>query len=68
MSKNTLNLLGIVITIVIGTYYYNSRCSACGLNEKKEVETTKVLPKISPHTFSFGDGNYTYSTSDNFNF
>jgi len=67
-------LLGIFITILIGTYFYMTCCSSCGLAmanedqiEETVIETTEV-PQATSYPFAFSDGAYTYNASDNFNF
>ena len=73
MGKLTY-LLGIIITILIGTYFYMTCCSSCGMamaenvpTEEKQVEVPAAVEATS-YPFAFGDGDFAYNTSDNFNF
>lgn len=73
MTKKTTYLLGILITILVGTYFYISCCSSCGAgNEEVLIEETIVVPEAPPeptsYPFSFQDGDYSYNVNDNFNF
>ncbi|EAR02977.1 OmpA family protein [Maribacter sp. HTCC2170] len=71
MTKRTTNLLGIIITILAGTYFYITCCSECGMQSKEEPEKeviTSIEPKATSFPFSFSDGDFTYSANDNFNF
>ncbi|MDB2606838.1 OmpA family protein [Zobellia sp.] len=74
MKNTTLYLLGIIITIVVGTYFYFSCCSSCGVATtqkevpKEQVTPAPVAPKITSYPFALGDGDFAYSTEDNFNF
>ena len=45
MSKKTTNLLGIIIAIIAGTYFYIALCSEC--SSKQEETSTNTT---SPHT------------------
>ena len=70
----TSYLIGILVTILIGTYFYLTCCSSCGMamageepmREKEAVEPE--APKATSYPFAFSDGDYTYNASDNFNF
>ncbi len=71
MSKTTTNLLGIIITILAGTYFYITCCSECGTTQKVEPVKEATVPVESNATslpFAFSDGDFTYSANDNFNF
>lgn len=73
MKKTTLYLLGIILTIVVGTYFYLSCCSYCGIITQKEAPKEKIvskppLPKTTSYPFDFSDGDFAYTTQDNFNF
>ncbi len=78
MSKKTYYLLGIALTIILGTIlYYFLCCSACcneGKCKNKPTETKRVVkPKIenaAKNAFSIKDanGNFSIKTNDNFNF
>ena len=72
MTKTTTNLLGIIITILAGTYFYITYCSSCGAKAKEEpVQKEVVAPvgaKPTSYPFAFSDGDFTYNVNDNFNF
>lgn len=71
MTKKTTNLLGIIITILAGTYFYITCCSECGMSSQKEPQKevmAPVVPEATSYPFAFSDGDFTYSTNDNFNF
>ncbi|WP_276168902.1 OmpA family protein [Zobellia alginiliquefaciens] len=74
MKNTTLYLLGIIITILVGTYFYFSCCSYCGtiVSQKEEPEKSvtpaPVAPKATSYPFALGAGDFAYSTEDNFNF
>ncbi|MBU2948478.1 OmpA family protein [Zobellia uliginosa] len=74
MKNTTLYLLGIIITIIVGTYFYFSCCSYCGAvatqkeESKEQVAPAPVAPKITSYPFALDDGDFAYSTEDNFNF
>lgn len=44
MTKKTTNLLGIIITILAGTYFYITCCSECGMSSKKESDKEVMAP------------------------
>ncbi|SDE71837.1 OmpA family protein [Cellulophaga baltica] len=70
MTKKTFYLLGIIITILLGTYFFMTCCSCC--EETTEITETKVaeesLPEATAYPFKFSDGSFSYETNDNFNF
>jgi OOP family OmpA-OmpF porin len=70
MTKKTIYLLGVIITILLGTYFFMTCCSCCG--ETTEITETKVieetLPEATTHPFKFSDGSFSYDANDNFNF
>ncbi|GAA4235387.1 hypothetical protein GCM10022291_17130 [Postechiella marina] len=78
MSKKTAYLLGILLTIILGTIlYYFLCCSICCGKENcknKTVETKQVdAPKIKDATrnafaITDADGNFSIKQNDNFNF
>ena len=71
MTKKTTNLLGIIITILAGTYFYITCCSECGLSSKEvpqEEVMAPVVPEPTSYPFAFSDGDFTYNVNDNFNF
>ncbi|WP_244526689.1 OmpA family protein [Pseudozobellia thermophila] len=66
------NLLGIVITILAGIYFYITCCSSCGIGVAEEPAKLVMVqpeePEITSYPFSVGDGTFSYETEDNFNF
>ncbi|WP_130735680.1 OmpA family protein [Flavobacterium sp. J27] len=78
MSKKVLYLLGIVITILIGTWLYTAfccnRCTVDTLLPEKNKESKKESVQSKKETssrksgFSFSSPNTNYYCSENFNF
>ncbi|MDT0606481.1 OmpA family protein [Croceitalea rosinachiae] len=73
MTRNLSYLLGIIITILIGTYFYFTCCSDCRLattdNEQAHEEIIPVTePQPTSFPFSVKDGEYAFEVNDNFNF
>ncbi len=74
MSKKTLYLLLIILTILAGTYFYIHCCSTCGnnvdenINDKEKVVETPITPQATSYPFSINNGDFTYSNPDNINF
>lgn len=65
MVKNTTNLIGILITILVGFYFYINFCGECN-KVKKEVNAPRL--KVISYPLAFSDGDFTYSANENFNF
>ncbi|MBC3845948.1 OmpA family protein [Winogradskyella echinorum] len=77
MSKKTSYLLGILITIIIGTLLYCYLCDDCYCNPNKEVETEETNIVAEPEVISAtrnafaisdADGDFNIKINDNFNF
>ncbi|MGD1947027.1 MAG: OmpA family protein [Croceivirga sp.] len=75
MTRDLSYLIGIIITMLIGTFLYFTLCSDCQLatteNETVEQETVPVkVPEPNPTSFpfAFSDGDFGYNVADNFNF
>ncbi len=73
MTKTTTNLVGILITILAGIYFFVTYCSECRVsNEESTVVEDNTpppeVPMASSFPFAFSDGAYSFSTNDNFNF
>lgn len=70
--KTTTYLVGMLITILVGTYFYITLCSECGIKtEPTPVEEKVIAPppsKATSYPFAFSNGDYTYDTNDNYNF
>ncbi len=73
MTKTTTNLIGILLTILAGTYLYFMLCSSCGLGGAVADEPVKeavipAVPEATSYPFAFSDGAYAYNDNDNYNF
>ncbi|WP_299126679.1 OmpA family protein [uncultured Winogradskyella sp.] len=77
MSKKTSYLLGILLTIIIGTLLYCYLCDGCYCNPNKSVETedTKIVAEpevesVTRNAFAISDanGDFDIKINDNFNF
>lgn len=76
MSKKTSYLLGILLTIIVGTFFYWKLCCNCNCNKKEnkpKVESNIVVPeskKATKFPFNIKDpnGNLSLKVDDNFNF
>ena len=75
MTRNLTYLLGMIITILAGIYFFNSCCNICGgqtVDDKDKTTKEEIVPLKEPdassYPFSFNDGDYTYDVQDNFNF
>lgn len=72
MTNRTTYLLGILVTILAGTYFYITYCSECGMQVKKEpvkeVVAVPSEPEATSYPFAFSNGDYAYNENDNYNF
>ncbi|WP_299434261.1 OmpA family protein [uncultured Maribacter sp.] len=71
MTKTTTNLLGIIITILAGIYFYITCCSECGTAVKEEPAKQAIVPAeptATSYPFAFSDGDYAFNENDNYNF
>lgn len=76
MSKTTTNLLGLLITILAGIYFFVTYCSECNkdkgadftLEREKEVVSTPTVLEVTSYPFAFSDGDFSYNVKDNFNY
>ena len=73
MTRNLSYLIGIIITILIGTFLYFTLCSDCQLTTaENETVEEEIVPMKAPDPtsfpFAFKDGDYGYEVADNFNF
>ncbi len=83
MSRKTAYLLGILLTILIGTYFYWNFCCggdvSSGANHNKEelVDTgtrgedanaSKVSATSNPFSLNDSEGDFSFNSNDNFNF
>lgn len=73
MARNLAYLIGIILTILIGIYFYNSCCNWCN-NEQAEIEPQKeeiiveTVPEATSFPFAVSDADFSYEVNDNFNF
>lgn len=71
MTKTTTYLLGILITILAGSYFFYTCCSECG-KVSDSSGTIKVeapiLTEATSFPFAFADGTFEYNVNENFNF
>ncbi|MCL5246579.1 OmpA family protein [Cellulophaga sp. 20_2_10] len=75
MTKKLMYLLGIIITILVGTYFYYTCCSSCGttatdtpVNKNQEQVKTPIVQEATSYPFSLEGNGFSYDTNDNFNF
>ena len=73
MTKRLLLLLGIFLTILVGTYFSWKLCCPHNLEENQSTTVVIETPKQkSPTSYPFSvkddSGNFSLTTSDNFNF
>jgi len=70
MTRTTKYLLLMLLTILIGTYFYITCCSECGASlteeSRKEAVITKT-PEPTSFPFACSDGDYVYNESDDYN-
>ena len=60
-----------LLTILLGTYFYITCCSECGANTPEPPAQEAIIPKVpevTSYPFAFSDGDYAYSANENFNF
>ncbi len=74
MRKTTFYLLLMLITIIVGTYFYMTCCSACRLPAKVAPTKEKVIapvtttPKATAYPFAVNSGSFAININDNYNF
>lgn len=71
MSKKTSYLLGILLTIIIGTFLYNKYCCNCDCKDKNETVSGSITDGKSDLTlnkFNLTGEGFNYQTNDNFKF
>lgn len=71
MTRTTKYLLLMLLTILVGTYFYITCCSECGASvteEPPKEAVVPVTPEPSSYPFAFSDGDYAYNENDNYNF
>lgn len=70
MSKKALYLLGIALTIILGTFLYIKFCCNCGVTEPKAAEKAPpaVIKTNNFVPFVLNGSGFEYQTNDNFKF
>jgi len=71
MTRTTKYLLLMLLTILLGTYFYISWCSECRASITEEPPKEALIPKTPEPTsfpFAFSDGAYAFNENDNYNF
>ncbi len=73
MTKDLSYLIGIIITILIGTFLYFNLCSDCQLAAVEEASTQSETVTDSPTNttafpFAIAHGDFSFKSPDNFNF
>ncbi|WP_343488245.1 OmpA family protein [Allomuricauda sp. d1] len=72
MGRNLAYLIGIIVTILIGIYFYNSCCNCCNgtVDDKDPAQETPIAnePTATSYPFALADGDFLYEVNDNFNF
>lgn len=68
MSKKTGLLLGILLTIIVGTLLYVKFCSNCDSYDKNSATTTSSVVNSKANGLDFKGTTLDYKTQDNFNF
>lgn len=63
MSKKTLYLLGILLTILIGTWLYYKYCCACNKNASTTINAATVA-----NPFNIAGNDFNFQCNDNFKF
>ena len=76
MTRNLTYLIGIILTIVLGTFLYFTLCSDCRLaatssdevlSESEEIETPKT-PEPTAFPFTVNGADFSLTAQENFNF
>lgn len=69
MSKQITYLLGILLTILLGSFIYSKFCCNCCKNEiEKAVPNTTMVNTALGNAFHLEGSDFDYSTEKNFNF
>jgi len=73
MTRDLSYLIGIIITILIGTFLYFTLCSECQMaTTENEIVEKEIVPIKTPdptsYPFALKDSAFGYSVTDNFNF
>ena len=69
MNRTTTNLLGILITILAGTYFFIFYCSSCRIdNTNKHTLLYPTNTNFTSHPFTFKHEKFSVVSNENFNF
>ncbi|MCG2459401.1 OmpA family protein [Flavobacteriaceae bacterium F89] len=69
MTKSFTNLLGIIITIVAGIYFYLNYCSSCGATVNDvPAAVVAAAPDPTSYPFAFSNGAFAFKVNENYNF
>jgi len=73
MARNLAYLIGIILTILIGIYFYCSCCNWCNNGQaetepQKEEIIAETAPEATSFPFAVSDNDFAYEVNDNFNF
>lgn len=69
MNRTTTNLLGILITILAGTYFFVSYCSSCRIDiTNKHSSLYSTNTNFTSHPFTFKHEKFSVVSNENFNF
>jgi len=71
MTRTIKYLLLMLITIVVGTYFFITCCSECGAAVVTEPTTEKEIikePSATSYPFAIDGNGFAYNTNDNYNF
>lgn len=70
MSKKTLYLLGILGTILIGTFLYNSMCcqDCCKKPEMDKTNVASAATEVAANNFKIAGTDFNYDCANNFKF
>lgn len=71
MSKKLFYLIGILLTIIIGTYKYYELCESCtseGIMIKENNGLSDVIATFNPFSIKDVNGDFAFNIKDNLNF
>lgn len=71
MTSKTIYLLGILATIVVGTFLFKNLCTGCANDDVKpsaDIEMVKPSQLSSSHPFAVRDSDFPFEVNHNFNF
>lgn len=68
MSKQTTYILGILLTIVLGSVLYSKFCCECSKNTTEKIAPNTTVINAPENTFHLVGSDFDYSTPKNFDF